>query len=510
VSISWIFRLGEHLFPQVGPLLTISAILYAFVVLVVFSTHREALKPGAGDAFSRRLRSLAGEEGWRERYRDVLARRLEWLNNRLGQHPWSAGSFDWTLRLALFYPIASLIFVWLVTGEDTSGISGLFAEHSLFRQRAIIALGLAIWLAFHFLASMASGWLVAMMYSAVAFAVAIATSYVYASLLDFDRLAAAGAAAVAASAFVLAGAFRGGFAFAGVLAAVFIIIAYFVGQPNALWWIAAIAAAFGVAYAERTCHKQGLAANFYVAHFVATSVAIGAIAWLAGKTDLPANVKMVLVFFLLIPLVNALFDWISLGSTRYFVGSIVAKGRTKKKTIYSLGLGLVLIIPLAVMVTAALQVLNLILENRGGHAWVDVSGILEHIYRDPSSVAVWWVYFMLLSTLVPTLGHALVVAITLIASEMPKSWREKVLADMTSPTFSSDSDKILWTSCFFTIRTMFGLTSLVLLGAGVAAGTLFALPSIGLGLLCICERTASLLGALEMLNVGACSALSPS
>ena len=82
---------------------------------------------------------LAAHGGWRKAYFGHLRRALAWVDKGLGPSAWSADSYEFTLTMAFIYPFASLFIVWLVTGQNTSGISALLPEDFALWRRALAA-----------------------------------------------------------------------------------------------------------------------------------------------------------------------------------------------------------------------------------------------------------------------------------------------------------------------------------------------------------------------------------
>ncbi|MEO1610606.1 MAG: hypothetical protein AAFR90_15030 [Pseudomonadota bacterium] len=76
-------------------------------------------------------------------YRDRLQRMLHWINGKLGDGSWSPQTFDFSLRMALIYPLISLFAIWVATGENTSGIDALLPPASA-AQRLLAPVAIAV------------------------------------------------------------------------------------------------------------------------------------------------------------------------------------------------------------------------------------------------------------------------------------------------------------------------------------------------------------------------------
>ena len=86
-----------------------------------FRYHQDVLKSPLGLAGVRER--LAAHGNWRSAYFSRLRRALDWVDCHLGSSAWSADSYDFTLSMAFIYPFASLLIIWVATGQNTSGIS---------------------------------------------------------------------------------------------------------------------------------------------------------------------------------------------------------------------------------------------------------------------------------------------------------------------------------------------------------------------------------------------------
>ena len=114
---------------------------------------------------------------------------------------------------------------------------------------------------------------------------------------------------------------------------------------------------------------------------------------------------VLLLFWLVLPLVNAPLDWLSLGVTR---GLLQAVRTGHHGGWFALGWGLLdLLFALAFLflITAVLVLATALGNVVSGETLVDVAAICHALGDEKGLVNYWWVYFMLLSTLVPTLLH---------------------------------------------------------------------------------------------------------
>jgi hypothetical protein len=404
-----------------------------------YGYHRDTLKGLGGRADVRERLEKHGS--WREAYFGGLRRGLAWVDGKLGTSAWSAESYDFALRMAFVYPIASLVIIWMFTGQNTSGIEGLLAEDISPMQR-VLAVGLTVLSAAMFYASRTSkGWRQwAYIPFAFAFAFAGAGAFAFASALAsvvVSTVAFASAVAVAvagavagafAGAFAgaVAGAFAGAFAaaVAGAFANTFIVA---VGSAGALAGVVAIV------YLQMTMDRFGRLGLFYLLYGISMFLTLGALGHYARPLNLDSQgAKTFLIFLALLPLTNSIFDWLSLAATRRLLCHVaegkLSNAQVAAKALTSLVIGIALLVALAMTCTAAVQTMNLLSQSNGGPQFLDVAWLLQRLHTAPNDPAVWWVYFTLFSTMLPTLVHVLVASASFVTWRLPDRFRQSWLA----------------------------------------------------------------------------------
>jgi hypothetical protein len=134
-----------------------------------FRYNKDAL---LGSRSLARVRESLEVRDWRSAYFGRLQRVLGWVDGKLGQSAWSADSYEFTLTMAFVYPFASLLIVWVVTGQNTSGIAELLPEQEPAWTRTLFLVitwtDIYLWYKF----TVSSGWR-RLVYYTVAFAVAV-------------------------------------------------------------------------------------------------------------------------------------------------------------------------------------------------------------------------------------------------------------------------------------------------------------------------------------------------
>ncbi|SDF90106.1 hypothetical protein SAMN05216241_10383 [Limimonas halophila] len=209
--------------------------------------------------------------------------------------------------------------------------------------------------------------------------------------------------------------------------------------------------------------------------------------------------RSLLVFLAALPLINSVADWLSLGLTRHLLSRAGGTWSSLGNGVVDALAAVIFLGVLAVAVTAGLQGLNaLALASGAEAALIDVAGVLQRVRETPGDPAVWWVYIMLFSTLLPSFAHAVVAAAAVVTVALPGSWRDWQRKKLAAG-FTEDHPQEVWrAAAFLTLRRVAAiLLALLALGAvaAVLGGYHVALPWLADALLVIAETTAMALGA---------------
>ncbi len=354
--------------------------------LLAFKYYQDVLKSPLGLADVRER--LTAHGGWRKAYFGHLRRALAWVDKGLGPSAWSADSYDFTLKMAFIYPFASLFIVWLVTGQNTSGISDLLPENLSVWRRALTLAAVCPAAFFGYRFGKAPSLRNCAYFL---FAVAVAVAF----------------------AFAVAGAGAG--AFAGVVA---------------------------VPRFQEFMNRRGLQGLFYWLYIASVLGFLALVcahpAWFPRHYE---TLEFILIFLILLPLINSIFDWLSLASTRWLLKGMAIRDyasayRVAGNAIIGVGFGVVLLAGLAVTITAALQTMNQLSQGKGGSELFDLAGTLHRLRTNPSDVSVWWVYLTLFSTMLPTVFHATVASASFVTWRLPDSWKTHWLNLIAPPRTS--------------------------------------------------------------------------
>jgi hypothetical protein len=337
-----------------------------------------------------------------------------------GIQPWTAKSYEFCLRLALIYPLAMVFCLW------SFGFSGRLGDFVLLPATTpSIRFGVLVWLSVIFYALYRSvkstGWK-EQSWLAITLGCLFAGQYVFDSIIGAITIAAAVVLAGAARAVVFAGA---GVARAVVPSVTVVATAGIgIGVSVSISVVAstslfAVGLLFGLLLARHTYHEAQLTIWLgYTTLMLSIIFSLLLLPRIFTEFTLSPLFMNWLVFLGLLPLLNTLWDWCSLGLTRGLLAGIV---RHKHPGLWACGwafldmvLALVFLFGIVLTITAALAGTNATLITGGGEAWFDLPGLLAGVRAAPDDPQYYWLYAMFVSTLLPTLLHALVAAASVI------------------------------------------------------------------------------------------------
>jgi len=169
-----------------------------------------------------------------------------------------------------------------------------------------------------------------------------------------------------------------------------------------------------------------------------------------------------LVFLAVLPLVNALFDWGSLGLTRHLLRRALAAKVAFARVIYGAidalaALGV--LAALAVVIPAALTGLNALAMGGGWpEPLIDVAGRLALLRTSPDDPSVWWIHLMLFSTLLPSVVHVIVAGAAVVTLVWPHRWNRWYAAKLRPDQLAHGPQRRI-AAAYLTVRQVmeFGL-----------------------------------------------------
>ena len=318
-----------------------------------------------------------------ERYRSVMRKGLDWLDSRLSsreaqqgpaQRAWSFGLLNITMALAFAYPILAITIQWLCGHAiDFGGQEVIAASPPQARIFTEVWLGSSLFF-YLFAGASKSRWRWTL--------VILATGILLLGLIFADRFAVPENVAVAG---------LGAVAFAVAVASTV---------------ASAVAVAVAVATAEKRSSRQMAWRLLYCGVLVALLIVA-----IKMPDDFGAGQRSRAVFvmltFCLLPLVNAVFDFASVGLTRYLLRLGLEQKRAAWRAVLD-GLGGIAIF-FALGCTLIAFVTFVVPAD--GVPLVDLTQLFADMRRAPGDYI--WLMVTLFSTLLPTLLHLSVAVLTL-------------------------------------------------------------------------------------------------
>ncbi|MDC1335553.1 hypothetical protein N8307_11655 [Planktomarina temperata] len=350
-------------------------------------------------------RDLLRHDGAAERYRSVMRRGLDWLDSRLSAHEapqgpaqkaWSFGLLNATMALALAYPILAITIQWLCgSAIDFGGQEVMAASPPQARIFTAVWLGSSV-LVYLFAGASKSRWRWTL--------VILATGILLLGLIFADGFAVPGNIAVAGTVAVASvGAGTVAVAFTGPVAVA-------VAGVGAVAFVApvlvAATSAGTVAGAEERSSRPMARRLLFCGVLVALLIVA-----IKMPDDFGAGQRNQAVFFMLtmgvLPLVNAVFDFASVGLTRYLLRLGLEQKRAAWPAVLD-GLGGIAIF-FALGCTLIAFVTFVVPAD--GVPLVDLTQLFADMRRAPGDYI--WLMVTLFSTLIPTLLHLSVAVLTL-------------------------------------------------------------------------------------------------
>ena len=179
-------------------------------------------------------------------------------------------------------------------------------------------------------------------------------------------------------------------------------------------------------------------------------VAVYALAKLLPEFTQTTRNLGLLVGLVLFPLVNAPFDYLSTGLTRYLLRQSRDASSWLKRTALSIAdlfAALLLLVLLAISLVVVMEAFN----SAAGQTIINVKALLTDLRENPLAGRHWWIYFALFSTLFPTIIHAACWALSFIRFQLPQRHRVWMVAQFDN-NFEAGNKTRFWVLCSLTFQ----------------------------------------------------------
>lgn len=448
-------------------------------------------------------------------YNRLLQGALNWLSRFLNDDDrqpqyWSGPALDRCLLLALIYPIITLIVVWHLTGQTGPVQTALELDaHASLVQRGLSALFLVI-----FMAILISGlqplpfqrsdlWVVIRVFvGALAVAVGVSGALALAAAVSVAGNvpgAFAFAFAVALSfAFTVAVAKTGVVSVSGAVAGSFAVVGSSIG-PGTVLGLLTLTFLFGVASAATV--EIANRARWVVAAF--TAIYLSLIAGFIGLWPLVSGIDRapewtLLLFLGVLPLLNAVFDWLSIGFTRWLLNTGLRKGGWWGLVfaLADLIVAVVALFMLMIVMIGFLEWLNVLSAAGGGNPVFDIRGLIEILKTNPDNPSVWWIYVTVFTTFVPSMVNLVLGGLSVIRG-LPglTPW---VSRQILTTDIASISEFRRWAAAaWLSLQLVIAIAAALLIGLAIMFYFFDLMSALGFGLVTVADNVYSAIGTIK-------------
>jgi hypothetical protein len=327
---------------------------------------------------------------------------------------WTAPAFDRCLLLALIYPIATIFLIWAIFGHVGPAEAALHLQPDIaFWRRGLVALGLGL-STFGILRGVRTLGLKSQILLIVA---AGAGLFAFVPPFDLDARGLDVAVGTALGIGVFWGFITAGVGardWPGIGASLFAIalaIVATVGISGADA-VVAIAVSAGVLFVAGFTagtsksairyRRQGI---FFSLFFPAMILACLGFAAVLSPLKTWNDVGPLLLFLGLLTLLNAPFDWASLGLTRALLRRGLELGGWWPYflALVDAALAGIIIAALALVMVIGVQAFDELAVHGGGKPVLPLDTLFDGIAKNPAAPEYWWAYALLLSSMIPSL-----------------------------------------------------------------------------------------------------------
>jgi hypothetical protein len=245
----------------------------------------------------------------------------------------------------------------------------------------------------------------------------------------------------------------------------------------------AVAVASAVAVLNRVSIKYRWQGVFLSLYFLGLVICCLGAAALLSRSERWEDVGPLLLFLGLLTLINAPFDWASLGFTRALLRRGLELGGWWPYTfavvdaVFAAGL----IAVRAPAMAIGVQIFDRLAEQGGADAVLPLAPIFDGVAANPGAPEYWWAYALLLSTMIPSLVNLMIGGASLLRGVPGVSalLLRFIPAGKAVPAFDRS-----WIALVLTVQVFAGAFFGIAAQAFLALGVIFyLLPRLGLGLL---------------------------
>jgi hypothetical protein len=404
---------------------------------------------------------------------------------------WTAPAFDCCLLLALIYPIVTMFVIWAVSGHvgPAEAALGLKPDLSSWR-RGILVIFCSVAPYAYWRSMKSTGWTLVSWLALIIAMSTLSKAFGYTEGSGSTKFVlVASCAIVGANEF-----FRGSAGAAAVSFCIAFSVGYIVPGDSigtaagvlAGCMFAAIVLAmrhFILKFGWQSAFPTVFVAAMVLSCLIAASLLSFMSDWIFAGPPL--------LFLGLLTLLNAPFDWASLGLTRALLRRGLELGSWWP---YFLAfadalLAVVTIALLALTMVIGIQAFDALAVHGGGKPVLPLIPLFDGLAAHPEAPEYWWIYALLLSTMIPSLVNLVIggTALTRTAPGLPSLLLQKMPAGRSVPAFDR-----AWIAFVLTLQVVGGVILGVAAQALLAVGLIrYAMPWLGLGLLDLARAVAA-------------------
>jgi hypothetical protein len=179
--------------------------------------------------------------------------------------------------------------------------------------------------------------------------------------------------------------------------------------------------------------------------------------YLSARTFVGAALINILLFFVILPPLNAFWDWLAWESSRALSRKLLENISGRKIILHifvSLGIGIGLVIGLTVSAAEVVTFFNHWMVTHTQSSFLPLDSLAKTALQRPFTPDGIWISIMLFSTLLPTLGHLIFAVFGALIVRTPARWRTTLIRIISEPTSSA---QLMLPILYFTFIPVVGL-----------------------------------------------------
>jgi hypothetical protein len=179
--------------------------------------------------------------------------------------------------------------------------------------------------------------------------------------------------------------------------------------------------------------------------------------YFGARTFVGAALLNILLFFVILPPLNAFWDWLAWESSRALSRRLLMNISGPKIALHiiaSLVIGVSLVLGLTISAAEVITFFNQWMITHTKLVFLPIDSLASTALQRPFTPVGIWISIMLFSTLLPTLGHLTFAVFGTLIVRTPVQLRAKLIQIISEPTSSA---QLMVPTLYFTFIPVFGL-----------------------------------------------------